>query len=73
MSKYRVGIAELNKPVSKCNLYFYVVTSNLDDGEKIIYVFVQPDKPFEFDDKGFLNTTQHENDPAYCIQVVYQE
>jgi hypothetical protein len=56
MSKYRVGIAELNKPVSKCNLYFYVVTENLEDGEKIIYVLVQPDKPFEFDEKGFLKS-----------------
>jgi hypothetical protein len=53
-SKYRVGFAEFNTPVSQCNLYFYV-DFRVYTYEKFFRIIIQPNKPFTFTKDGYVD------------------
>ena len=54
-SSYQVGLNDLNKPISECNLYFHVVFPIADPDERYFQVIIQPDKPFTFYDNGIVD------------------
>jgi hypothetical protein len=72
-SMYRIGFAELNTPISQCNLYFYVGFVFNDSDEKCFQVIIQPNKPFTFLENGYVDQTNMKQITPYWYRWVIKD
>jgi hypothetical protein len=54
-STYRVGFADLNTPISQCQLYFYAHFIIEDTNEKYFQIIIQPNRPIGFHENGLVD------------------